>query len=426
MIKNTFLVLVIAVSAISAQAQISTPKTNFPRVSSPVENFRWELDAPTQRLAKKGGFSGSGWYNYISAIREGGETFSYYGDVTLWPDSLPVALYPDGPSHLGIYAIGEVFDPTSEWFQGETTPQLTGFNRYSIDSIILSYKYRHVVPGSVDTLIIDFFNNDKLVSLTFNQSGARTLSPTYNPKTNRSTNYTSTTKILLTDADNTEEFFYPSSASYTKTLVIALPLPMQVKAAGRMAFTMCIKPGVSWKMNDTLANGRDSINLPKKGLNTFQPFYLAAQTGVPDVSYNYALEALRGQRYSINTSGDWYQPYNFPGAKIRHLDATFKLTYYNLSAKDINTQGYGLGNLYPNPVKVGSDVKIEFALGNSEIVNVQLFNILGSKVADITSGKFVSGENSVVYNTSSLAPGVYVYTINAGGFKASKKFTVIN
>jgi hypothetical protein len=108
------------------------------------------------------------------------------------------------------------------------------------------------------------------------------------------------------------------------------------------------------------------------------------------------------------------------------MDAIFKLTYYNLSAKDINNQGYGLGNVYPNPVKSGSDIKIEFALGKGENVNIQLFNVLGSKVADVASGKFAAGENNVTFNTSNLAPGVYVYTISAGAFKASKKFTVID
>lgn len=102
------------------------------------------------------------------------------------------------------------------------------------------------------------------------------------------------------------------------------------------------------------------------------------------------------------------------------------IRYYNLSAKDINNQGYGLGNVYPNPVKVGSDVQIDFALGRGENVNIQLFNVLGSKLADVASGKFASGENTVSFNTANLAPGVYVYTISAGAFKASKKFTVVN
>ncbi len=425
MIKKITKILFLALFgylAVDANAQITSPNSNYPRVSSPVENSHWNTNSTSQKLAKKG-TGGSGWYSYSSALRDGGETFNYYGDVTLWPDSLPVALYPDGPVHLGIYAIGQVFDPTSEFFSDP--PALTGFNRYSIDSIIFPYKYRHAVPGSVDTLIFDFFNDDKLVPLTFT-GGTKTLSPTYVPATNRSSAYSSTMKVLLTDKEDTKEFFYPNASSYSKTMILALPSVMNVKGGGKMAFTVTFRSGVSWKMNDTLANGRDSINLPKKKLNTFQPFYLAAQNGISDGTFNYAIEGYKFNKYPKTTGSNWYQPYNYPGAKTRHLDASFKLTYYNLTAKDINNQGYGLGNVYPNPVKSGSDIKIEFALGRGENVNIQLFNVLGSKLADVASGKFSSGENSVVFNTANLTPGVYVYTISAGAFKSSKKFTVID
>lgn len=424
MTKNTLLALAVTISCLTVRAQISNPTSDYPHVSSPVLNSEFNTTFSTPKLNKKG-TTGSGWYNYVDNLRAGGETFNYYGDVTLWPDSLPVMLYPDGPVHTYMYGVGQVFDPTSEWFLDPSAPALTGFNRYSIDSIAFTYKYRHVVPGSVDTLFIDYYNDDKLVPLQFNSSGAKTVSPKYNLATNRGLS-TSSTKILLTDADNTTSFFYPNSTSYSKVMILALPSVMQVKGGGRMAFTVSYKPGVTANLNDTLVNGRDSINLPKKQLNSFQPFYLAAQTGVPDVAFNFAIEVTKVQRYQLNTSKEWYQPYNYPGAKIRHMDATFKLTYYNLSAKDINNQGYGLGNVFPNPVKSGSDVKIEFALGKGENVNIQLYNVLGSKVADVASGKYSSGENSVVFNTGDLAPGVYVYTISAGAFKASKKFTVTN
>jgi len=418
MTKNTLLALAILVSAFSAKSQILKMSSDYPRVSSPVEKTDFNSNP---KLAKKGGLQGSEWYNYFRSLASGGETFVYYGDVTLWPDTLPVQLYTTGPSHVNIHAIGQVFDPKSEFYTDPVA--LSKYNRYSIDSIAFRYKYRHAVPGSVDTLVIDFFNDDKLVPLSFT-GGATAYAPTYIPKNNRSGNITSTTKILLDDSYNTQSFFYPNSSSYSDILNVALPAPIQVKEGGRFAFVATFKPGVSWAYGDTMVTGRDSINLPKKKSNTFQPYYVAAQTGISDNLHNYALTAFRTQRYSTRTQ-EWYYPNN-GFTQMRHIDAYFKVTYYNLSAKDINNQGYGLGNVYPNPVSIGNDVKIEFALGKGENVNIQLFNVLGSKVADVASGKFASGENHVTYNTANLAPGVYVYTITAGAFKASKKFTVIN
>jgi len=423
MIKNTLLALSTVLIAFAAEAQLTNDNRTNLGPTSPVSKTDWNSSSVKSKLAKKGGFSGSGWYNYRNSLTTGGETFVYFGTVALWPDSLPVQLYSDGPAHVGVYAMGQVFDPTSEWFIADETPQLTGFNRYSIDSVAFRYKYRHAVPGSVDTLLIDFFNDDKLAQLQFT-GGARAYAPTYIPKNNRSGNITSTTKILLDDSYNTPSFFYPNSRSYNDILNIALPSTMNVKGGGKMAFTVTYKPGVSLAFGDTLVTGIDSVNLPVKQSNTFQPYMLQAETGIPDVSHNYALTSFDNTRYSTRTP-EWYYPNN-GFVKIRQMDAFFKLTYYNVSAKEINNQGYGLGSVYPNPVKAGNDIKINFALGKGENATITLFNLLGSKITDVASGKFTSGENSVTLNTSGLTPGVYVYTINAGAFKATKKFTVID
>jgi len=425
MTKNTLLALIVALFTLTAKAQISNYSPEYPIVAGTDFIHDLDDDATAVRLGKKAGLQGSGWYNYRLSLGQGGETFVYFGGVSLWPDSLPVIVTNTAPfkTHAFIFALGQVFDPTSEWFQDQSAPQLTGFNRYSIDTIAFRYKYRHVVPGSVDTLLVDFFNDDKLAQLVFT-GGARAYAPVYLPSKNRGASISSTKVILLDDSYNTTSFFYPRSTSYSKLMEVALPAPMNVKGGGKMAFTITFKPGVSWKINDTLVTSSDSVNLPVKQTNSFEPYYLQAETGVPDNSHNYALTSFDNTRYSTRST-EWYYPNN-GFAKIRHMDAYYKLTYYNLSSKDLNKQGYGLGNLYPNPVKAGNDVRIEFALGKGENVNIQLYNILGSKVADVASGKFSAGENNVIFSTSDLTPGVYVYTMTAGSFKASKKITIVD
>ncbi|MCB9251274.1 MAG: T9SS type A sorting domain-containing protein [Flavobacteriales bacterium] len=425
MIKKTLLGLGVVAMAFSSFAQLTHETPRFPKTGSPVEVDFIKNDPSVAKFAKKGGLQGSGWYNYFRSLGQGGETFVYFGDAALWPDSLPVIVYPSptDQAHAWWFGAGQCFDPTSEWFQDADAPQLTGFNRYSIDSVAFRYKYRHAVPGSVDTLTIDFFNDDKLVPLVFT-SGDRAYAPVYIKGINRSNAVSSTVQILLDDTYDTESFFFPTSNSYSKNMEIALPSVMNVKEGGKMAFTINYKPGVSYAYGDTLITGRDSVNVPVKQTNTFQPYYIQAETGIPDNSHNYALTVMDNQRYGTR-SPEWYYP-NSGYTKIRHLDAWFKLTYYNLSAKDINNSGYGLGSVYPNPVKAGQDVKIEFALGKGELVNIQLFNVLGSKVADVASGKYSAGENSVVFNTSKLTPGVYLYTLSAGSFKASKKITIVD
>ena len=59
----------------------------------------------------------NGWYNYVSDLRQNGETFVYISDIVLWPDSLPLITYPEGsdidPTNMFAHATGSVFDPKS-------------------------------------------------------------------------------------------------------------------------------------------------------------------------------------------------------------------------------------------------------------------------------------------------------------------------
>ena len=250
--------------------------------------------------------------------------------------------------------------------------------------------------------------------------------PTYD-KVNKIGLSTSSVKVLLSDANNTDSFFTNNFASFTNLKTITLPAAINVPEGKNFGFTVTYLPGVIANLGDTLITSSTPItNYPAKKLNTFQPLLYKENDFLGDTSYNHGLFAFSSVRYPTNANVWFNAGGSVSGSTKLSIDGDFFIRYYNLSAKDINNQGYGLGSVYPNPVKVGNDVKIEFALGRAETVNLQLFNLLGSKVADIASAKFGAGENSVTYNTSDLAPGVYVYTLTAGGFKSSKKITVIN
>jgi hypothetical protein len=432
MIKKITLLVLLVASMLNVSSQsLENEMRLSPTLNSPSHLTKAEVIVKNKNANTKlyKGTTGEGWYRYLNAYSTATGNITYYSGQPIWKDSLPVVLYDGVPNNINLHAVGQMFDPKSDLFAEPEAPALSRFNRYTVDSLIFFYKYQNFNPGSVDTLLVQFYNADKISRLFYRANGlvvGYSDNPTYD-KANKIGVSTSSMKILLTEADNTDSFFRTTFASFGDFQQLALPAAINVPENRTFGYTVTYLPGVSANMGDTIIySGTPTSQYPKKKLNTFQPRLFQENDNLGDTSYNYALVSFSSTRYSTRTT-EWFggSP-GINGSKKLSTDAMFKVRYYNLSAKDINSQGYGLGNVYPNPVKAGSDINIEFALGRGENVNIDLFNVLGSKLANISHDKFKAGDNSVTFNTGDLAPGVYVYTLTAGPFKSSKKFTVTN
>lgn len=75
----------------------------------------------------------------------------------------------------------------------------------------------------------------------------------------------------------------------------------------------------------------------------------------------------------------------------------------------------------PNPTK-GTGV-ITFALPEDNDITLNLFDITGREIATLVEGIVSAGEHEV--SVSDLAPGVYVYRLEAGEFSAARKMVVV-
>ncbi len=69
---------------------------------------------------------------------------------------------------------------------------------------------------------------------------------------------------------------------------------------------------------------------------------------------------------------------------------------------------------YPNPFD--KFISISYNLPNSEIVKIELFNVLGSKISDLFNEYQNSGSNNLEFDGSSLSSGFYLLKIKSGDF----------
>ncbi len=84
---------------------------------------------------------------------------------------------------------------------------------------------------------------------------------------------------------------------------------------------------------------------------------------------------------------------------------------------------FRLYNNYPNPFNPSTVIRYD--LKENVRVSINVFNIIGQKVATLVNEQQAAGYHSVQFDAAKFATGVYIYTIEAGSFKAVKKMMLL-
>jgi hypothetical protein len=82
-----------------------------------------------------------------------------------------------------------------------------------------------------------------------------------------------------------------------------------------------------------------------------------------------------------------------------------------------------LGQSWPNPAS--GPVRIEYETTAPGPVSIVLFDGLGRRVATLADGPHPAGRHAVHVPDRGLPPGVYLYSMVAPGFRASRRMTVL-
>lgn len=85
--------------------------------------------------------------------------------------------------------------------------------------------------------------------------------------------------------------------------------------------------------------------------------------------------------------------------------------------------GFKLSQNYPNPFNPSTN--INFTIPASSNVQLDVFNLLGQKVATLIDGQRLAGNHTVRFDASNLASGVYFYMLRAGDISLQRKMIMI-
>jgi hypothetical protein len=94
------------------------------------------------------------------------------------------------------------------------------------------------------------------------------------------------------------------------------------------------------------------------------------------------------------------------------------------SAKEMNglPKDFSMSENYPNPFN--PTTRIDFALPEESTVTLQIFNLIGEKVADLIHEVKPAGYYSLNWNASNSPSGIYIVRINAASKSSSQRFTI--
>lgn len=89
----------------------------------------------------------------------------------------------------------------------------------------------------------------------------------------------------------------------------------------------------------------------------------------------------------------------------------------------VHPHKFALQQNYPDPFNPAT--VISYQLGNAGTIRLDVFNVLGQKVATLVNGFESAGTHSVIFNGDRLPSGVYFYSLSDGGRRIVKKMILM-
>ncbi|MDW8466751.1 MAG: T9SS type A sorting domain-containing protein [Chloroherpetonaceae bacterium] len=133
-------------------------------------------------------------------------------------------------------------------------------------------------------------------------------------------------------------------------------------------------------------------------------------------------EGLVGADYLVNF------PATIPVGSTATVRAVFAGGNASLSApeRDLSApvaRQYRLEQNYPNPFNPSTTIR--FSIPTAENVQLDVFDVLGRKVATLVDQRLAAGTYTVQFNATNLSSGMYFYRISAGNFRQTMKMMLV-
>ena len=181
---------------------------------------------------------------------------------------------------------------------------------------------------------------------------------------------------------------------------------------------------------DTPAYGNRRYVQPSE-VGLIAPFNLSSPNLVP----NSGSPAATGASFSNPRLGSFFTPTTYVGA-FDPAGSRWDLPWANYDPQNTNyvlsveenqlsslPTDFALSQNYPNPFNPST--KIVYSVAKPTKVKLYITNILGQVVEELINDYREVGTYEINYNAENLTSGLYIYTLEAGNTKLSRKMTLL-
>jgi hypothetical protein len=127
----------------------------------------------------------------------------------------------------------------------------------------------------------------------------------------------------------------------------------------------------------------------------------------------------------INAASDNSKAENWKASTQHGTPGKQNSSVTNIGAYEFNEipLGYSLAQNYPNPFNPTTTIK--YSIPRNSYISLQVYDLLGKKVATLFKGTRQAGNYTVTFNGNGLSNGVYFYQMKSDNFIETKKFILL-
>ncbi|MBT8377891.1 MAG: T9SS type A sorting domain-containing protein [Ignavibacteria bacterium] len=111
------------------------------------------------------------------------------------------------------------------------------------------------------------------------------------------------------------------------------------------------------------------------------------------------------------------------GVTAQYYHFKTQLVVENTGQDPLVVNEFNLEQNYPNPFNPSTS--INYTLAERSNVSLRVYDVLGNEVVTLVNTSQDAGSHTINFDASSLASGLYIYTLNAGSFTSSKKMMLL-
>jgi len=450
--KNFFLLLATSSIALGASAQSKSIVFKDALQTSPYNLI--QADAPAVKLARSNNSTPTGrttatytaWFDFYGQ-NEGTSSVNYIWPTA--PDSNIVYTGTTTTFNIFTHGMGVSFDPTDDYYYSLaalpiTDPQITNSTAYTVDSFGFAARYtwnNTSIPSATQSdSIIVILASTTAGGSTAADSGIYALQYTVPNAAFALVTDDSTPRFatgIYTRAKNEmydsiiapkQRFAFPLTIADTAFRVWTFPLTMNVKPGRKVVSYIHFKSAVNYSLG-TAASAANFMVLyggePAGATSWQQQPARNVGTGYPG-SYQAGLTA-RGQIRNSDT-GFVYDGHNILLPSVAYNNPpgfTAQGQYFHIvwaGTSDVNNVASTITRTAAVPNPANGELNILFNLQNAGNSTVTLSNAVGQIVASQNFNNAVNGK--VTFNTTNLAEGMYIYTVNTNGGRTTGRVVV--